>query len=71
MAKKDWKKIEEGDFLVYHNKKTNSYIKLWSPFSGERRFDVVVIVDKKTKEDKTFKRRSQALKFAYTYMKKH
>ena len=71
MSLKDWEMKDDGDFLVYNKEKTNTFIKIWKPFLDERRFDVVIIVNKQTVANKKFKRHSQALKYAKVYMKKH
>ena len=80
MATKDWKKlgnIKDGEVAFINKKNSNSiHITDDSSYDAPNQYDVVVLSSKTIRKDtKTLYRKtlnkSQALKFAKSYMRKH
>ena len=71
MVINDWEKIQEGNFLVYHNKDTNSFLTVWKVYLNESTHIVRVSKNKQTLVDRKFKNKQLASKFAKAYMIKN
>ena len=72
MATKDWKletDNEELNLMNFYKKSTKSIIAVWKDY-GAWHFNVK-INNRWNENDKPFKTKSQALKFAKSYMRTH
>ena len=69
---KDWTVIFENDFMLrYKNNKNDNTLEIYPEKIRGKTPWFVAVTDEKSIRDKEFSTKSQALKFAKDYMKKH
>ncbi|MFW5794153.1 MAG: hypothetical protein ACOCV1_01600 [Bacillota bacterium] len=72
MALKDWKKtVDERSELEFRNKKTGDIISFDKATSQDLRYMIWDFYINKKQQIESFKTKSEALKYAKSYMEKH
>jgi hypothetical protein len=70
MALKDWKKtVDEKYSIIFKNTRTSNYVQIFPKLVGRGRNLVYSVIH--YRGDRTFKTKSEALKYAKEYMKNH